>query len=503
MKNIIKILLLTVVISITSVSCELNKYPFNAIEQPQAFMTMKDAGSFNNGLYSSLRGVVYGIYMFSTDIQADLLNATLDYGNRNGFAHKWTSLLADDYTIRDTWRYQYNTIANINKVVDNMGKIPIANATEQATMDKYMGEAYLMRAYLYHQLVQRFAKDYEPATASTDLGVPLVLTYDLFNDLFNKPSRATVAEIYQQILADLGQAGTLLSSAPGAQNSPKITSDCVLALKARVYLCMHDWTNATAAANSLITSGTYPLITTAAAYKSMWATDGGTETILQLAAIQPSELGNANNVYLGLNPQTGRFTPDYVPEQWVVDMYPAGDIRKAAYLEQKTVYVMGTVYSNFWLINKYPGNPALFTAASTNYMHKPKIFRIAEVYLISAEAAAQTPATEAAALTTLNLLRTARGEVALAGLTGSALMDAIRAERTRELLCEGFRLDDLKRWKLGFSRSAPQNLALIITGPDFNQKVVAPDDDKFVWGIPANDMTTNPSLIGQQNPGWY
>jgi hypothetical protein len=292
MKNIIKILSLTAVIAFTSVSCELNRYPYNAIEQSQAFMTLKDAGTFNNGLYASLRGVVYGLYMFSTDVQADLLNATLDYGNRNGFPHKWTPLLADDYTIRDTWRYQYSVITNINNLLNNAEKIPIANATEQTTMDKYLGEAYLMRAFLYHQLVQRFAKDYEPSTAATDLGVPLVLKFDITL----RPARSTVEQVYKQILDDLTQAKTLLSTASGAQNSPKINKDCVTALEARVYLCMHNWTGAVTAANSLITSGTYPLITVAATYKNMWVTDGGTETIFQLAASQPSELGNANNI---------------------------------------------------------------------------------------------------------------------------------------------------------------------------------------------------------------
>jgi len=503
MKNILKILSLTAVIALTSVSCELNRYPYSAIEQSHSFVTLRDAGSFNTGLYVSFRSAIYGLYMFSTDVQADLLNATLDYGNRNGFPHKWTPLLADDYTIRDTWRYQYAAISNINNLLNNAGQIPIASPAEQATMDKYLGEAYLMRAYFYHQLVLRFAKDYEPATAATDPGVPIVLTYDLFF----KPLRSTVEQVYQQILADIGKAETLLAASPGAQNSPKITIDCVTALKARVYLCMHNWTATVTAANSLITSGTYPLITVAATFKSMWSADGtpvgsGAETILQLAASQPSELGNANSIYLGYNATSTKYTPDFVPEQWVIDMYGAGDIRKAAYLEQKAVYVMGTNYPNFWCINKYPGNPALFTGASTNYQHKPKVFRVAEMYLISAEAAAQTPATEANALTTLNLLRTARGATVLVGLTGTALMDAVKSERIRELLCEGTRIDDLKRWKMGFARSAPQNILLLITGPDFDQKVVAAGDDKFVWAIPANDMTTNPSLIGQQNPGW-
>lgn len=498
MKKLVKILSITALLAVLSNSCDLNKYPYSAIEQSQAFVTLKDATTLNAGLYASLRGVVYGLFQFSTDVQADILNATLDYGNRNGFPHKWTPFLADDYTIRDTWRYQYNTIANINNFLNNYNKITVLDATEQASLDKYVGEAYLMRAYLYHSLVQRFAKDYEPASAASDLGVPLVLTFDITL----RPARSTVAQVYDQILSDIAAAETKLANSPGAQGSAKITKDAVTALKARVYLAMHNWAGALTAANSLITSGTYPLITVAATYKSYWATDGTSESIFQLAASQPSELGNANNIFLGLNAATNKYTPDFVPEQWVIDQYEATDIRKAAYLEKKPVYVMATDYPNFWCINKYPGNPTLFTGATTNYQHKPKIFRIAEMYLISAEAGAQTPSTEAAALTTLNQLRTARGATALTGLSGTALFDAVKAERNRELLCEGFRLDDLKRWKMGFTRGAPQNITLLNTGTDFTEKVVAASDNKFVWGIPANDMTTNANLEGQQNPGW-
>jgi hypothetical protein len=500
MKNIFKILFLTAVITFTTVSCELNRYPYNAIETSQAYKSLKDATTFNNGLYASFRGVVYGIYQFSTDVQADQLNATLDYGNRNGFPHKWTPFLADDYTIRDTWRYQYSIIANINNFITNSSKFPVASDAEKATLNKYIGDAYFMRAYFYFSLVQRFAKDYEPATASSDLGVPLVLNYDLFL----KPARATVQQVYDQIVADIAVAETNLAATNGAQNSPTLNKDCVTALKARVFLSMHNFTGAVTAANSLISSTTpaYPLITVAATFKNMWTTDGGTETILQLAATQPSELGNANSIYLGYTSATAKYTPDFVPQQWVINQYEATDIRRGAYLAQLPVYVMGVNYPNFWCINKYPGNPSLFTGATTNYQHKPKIFRVAEMYLISAEAAAMTPATEPAALTTLNLLRSARGATVLAGLTGTALRDAIRAERTRELLCEGFRLDDLKRWNLGFSRLAPQLLGPINIGADFNQKVVAAGDPKFVWAIPANDITTNPNIANQQNPGW-
>lgn len=498
MKNKIKLFSLAVVMAFTMASCDLNRFPYDQIEQSQSFQTIKDATTFNNGLYSTLRGRVYGLFMFSTDVQADLLNATLEYGNRNGFPHKWYGFLSDDYTIRDTWQYYYNGIGNINNVLDNSGKIVLTNDNDRALMDRYLGEAYLIRAYYYHQLIQRFAKDYEPSTASSDAGVPLVLKFDIKE----KPARASVEAVYQQILSDIEQSESYLATIPGAQNSNKITKDCATALKARVYLCMHNWTGAVSAANSLITSGTYPLMSNASSFKNMWVTDGGTETIFQLFASQPSELSNANSIYLGYNSQTQKYTPDFVPEQWVIDLYEASDIRKSAYLEQKTLYIQGTTYNGIYCINKYPGNPALFTGASTNYQQKPKIFRIAEMYLISAEAAAQNAGTEAAALSTLNSLRSARGASVLTGLTGTALMDAIKNERVRELLCEGTRLDDLKRWKMGVTRRAPQSTAFINLGSDFDQKVVAAGDDKFVWGLPKNDVTTNPNLANQQNPGW-
>jgi hypothetical protein len=41
---------------------------------------------------------------------------------------------------------------------------------------------------------------------------------------------------------------------------------------------------------------------------------------------------------------------------------------------------------------------------------------------------------------------------------------------------------------------------LITPGADFEQKSVPAGDDKFVWGIPANDKTTNPNIV--QNNGW-
>jgi hypothetical protein len=495
MKNIFKILSLATVISASLISCDLDRFPYDSIEQSQSFQTIKDATSYNNGFYALLRGRVYGIYTFSTDVQSDMLNATLDFGNRNGSPHKWTTFLADDYTIRDTWSGYYGGITNLNNFLDNVDKITTTVAADAALINLYKGEAYLLRAYYYHQLVLRWGKDYEPASAATDLGVPLVLNFDILL----RPKRSTVAEVYAQILADIAQAKTLLVTA-GSKSATKLTKDCVLALEARVQLSMHNFAGATATANSLISSGTYPLINNSTAFKAMWVNDNSTEVIFQLFLSQPSELGQANAIYLGFNPTLNKYVPDFVPQKWVVDLFEDTDIRKSVYLEKKVLYIQGTTYNDIYCINKYPGNPTLFTAATTNYQQKPKVFRIAEMYLISAEAAAQSPSSEAAALSTLNQLRTARGLTALTGLTGTSLMDAIKDEWVREMLCEGTRLDNLKRWKMGVTRKTPQNVGLITPGADFEQKSVPAGDDKFVWGIPANDITTNPNMV--QNKGW-
>lgn len=498
MKNIFKISLLAIILAVSAVSCEMDRFPFDKIEQSQAFQSVDDALALRNGFYSGLRGRLHGLYTYATDIQSDIFNASLDYGNRNGALHDWVNLLADNYQIRDTWAGYYGALVNINNFLERVDEIPVEDQDEQDLIDQFKGEAHFIRAFYYHNLVKRFAKDYDPATAATDLGVPLILTFDVTL----LPERATVEVIYQQILSDLSDARTFLADIDGYADADRITIDAVTALDARVALDMHNWSGAITAANNLMNSTAYSLITNQNQFTAMWVDDVSTETIFMYPLSAPNELGNTMDLYLRYRPDDGYYAPDWVPEQWVVDQYDVNDIRLEAYLDQKDLYIQGSVYPGIYCLNKYPGNPTLWTGANSNYRNMPKVFRLAEMYLIAAEAGAQNAATEAAALDALNDLRTARGLTALVGVTGTALMDEVKAERTRELLGEGFRIDDLKRWNMGFSRTAPQNADLIQTGANFDQKVVAAGDDKFVWAIPQRDVTTNPNIADQQNPGW-
>lgn len=483
---------------VTMTSCSknlLNLNPPDSIALGQSFQTVQDAETWDGGLYASLRGASYGGYIMAPDIQADQLNATIDYGNNYGGIHTWQGFTAGDYEISGEWSAYYAALANVNAAIAGLPTIQTTSTSDAAIVNECLGDAYLMRAYYYHKLVLRWAKAYDPASSSSDPGVPLVLKYDVTA----LPARATVSDVYKQILSDISTARVLLDGIePLADDRTTFTQDAVLALEARVKLCMQDWTGAKAAADSVISTGNYPLITNQSDYTSYWANDDVSESIFQLNVSPTNEQPNAENMYMNYGVANNDYDPNYMPTQWMVDLYDNADIRKSAYLLNAQITLSGgATYTNVWLVGKFPGNPALQSAPApqSNYRNAPKIFRVAEDYLISAEAAVQA-GNAGAAIAPLNALRTARGIAALGAVTMQDVMD----ERTRELAFEGFRLDDLKRWNLGFTRNNPQNTAMLVGGANYLGQTQAAGAQKFVWGLPTNDITINHNLV--QNPGW-
>lgn len=495
MKKLINIFLGVLLLTVVFNSCEVERYPFDQIEQTQAYSTMTDAESLMNGMYAQLRNRMYGTHMYTTDIQADQFNAGAEFGNRGGAPHTWgENFLANDYDIRDNWAANYTALSNVNSAITNFPSIETEDADEAQQLEEYIGAAYLLRALYYHRLVIRFAKPYDPATASSDLGVPIITVY---NPAL-KPARATVQQVYDQILSDLAEAKLRLGA--GNPMSPTLSLDAALALESRVFLHMQDWDGAISASQELINTGRYPLVNSLIDFESMWVNDNSSEIITQLSASVNELPGVANNIYLGFVPATGKFNPDFIPQQWVVDLYEDDDFRKQVYLAPLVVRMSGTDYNDIYLLNKYPGNPELRAAgANTNYQHKPIVFRIAETYLNLAEAQYRD-GDEGGALTTINDLRVKRGLGEWSGLTGEALFEAIQDERTRELIGEGYRLNDLMRWGKGFDRGQVQEIEILTTGADYQDLSIPAGHPKFVWGIPTNDLTTNENMV--QNPGW-
>lgn len=120
----------------------------------------------------------------------------------------------------------------------------------------------------------------------------------------------------------------------------------------------------------------------------------------------------------------------------------------------------------------------------------PKVFRLAEQYLIRAEAYAEQ-GNYAEASNDLSTLRRARYRTGGAvSVNADNWLEIVEQERVKELYMEGFRLQDLKRWHKGFERE-PQDQSL----ENGSSLKVEADDPMFVWPIPQHEIEAPGSQI--------
>ena len=489
MKNIFKTTLVAAM-ALLIASCELDLTPSTSISQADAFQSIDDAAKFDNGLAHRYRTCFYGIFSYTNEVQSEYFNASVDFGNRNGQPHRSDeNFTADEYNMRDIWQYSYLLVVNINNLLENIEKIELT-ADEQAEANIYKGNAHFYRASIMHELVRRYAPMYNPSSASSDLGVPVITSIDLGL----KPARNTVAEVYAQIASDIAAAKQLLAGVTGEAGAIKPTIDAVKALEARVALYKQDWATAASVSAELISSGKYALAATAEDMEAEWVNDSGAECMLQLYTDLAETSGTwANDVFLGYSTKIFKYAPDFIPTQTTIDWYEESDLRGQVWFKELPVYLSSTDYT-LKLFTKYWGNPEYETAPNRAYMQRPKIFRLGEMYLINAEANAMK-GDAAAAKEALNALQAARG----ASLT-EGTMDAIKAEWKKEIIGEGYIVDCYKRWNEGYSGRIPQNINTVQQGPSFNEKECPAGFQKFVWAIPDEERKVNDNLV--QNPGW-
>lgn len=498
MKNILKYFIVGGAAVTMLSSCDLNLLPTTSIayeEGSELFLTENDVTAFQNGVMASYRALQYGVYTQTTEVQCDGFNATIDYGNNYGAVHRCdNSFTPGEYDTEDMWRDNYTAIKNYN--------IAIANADNvkdelKASASVLKGIALFCRASSYLTLTRHFGNAYNPSSAATDLSVPLVLKYDQLE----KPARATVKAVYDQIIADLEEAETLLASVPGQVRSQLPTVDAVRALKARYYLDTQDYTNAAEAAESVISSAAgYKLASTPEEMVAEYTNDTGTEPIVQLyASIAEGARGNTIFTQVGNDDTVGKyFSPYFIPSSLLVNAYDASDLRFTNWFTNSLypVKVSGSYYEGVYVFTKYLDNPALHTGTVETGAHAAKPLLIGEMYLIAAEAYAKA-GNASAAQNVLNQLQAARKAV---NTTGT--MENIKKEWFRETVGEGLRLASIKRWGDGLAvrTEQPGVQNLIMTGEYYNQRSLSADSHFLNWPVPSYEMKLNENLV--QNPGY-
>ncbi len=167
----------------------------------------------------------------------------------------------DNYRLDDFWNSSYKAIAQASNAIKLY-----QDKTEDNVKAK-VGECYFVRGMIYFYLVRAYGRPYYQ-DPKTNLGVPIVngTPKDVF-DKFTLPDRATVADTYQQAIADLKKAEELLPETDG--NPGYASKGAAQAMLSKVYLFMsgtyeHPNTEyarlAAEYASKVISSGKYALL---------------------------------------------------------------------------------------------------------------------------------------------------------------------------------------------------------------------------------------------------
>jgi hypothetical protein len=319
-----------------------------------------------------------------------------------------------------------------------------------------------------------------------------------------------VSDVYDFIVADLLKASELMTV---NKDNPFASQQVANALLARVYLYMGDNSKAIEFADKVINSGRYSLLGSGEFpnyFKNV--PEGNTETIfcIRHTKTQDEDWSAIGSMYYSGdaagNAKEQAFSgwgEIYASKKYYdfLSTNPA-DLRLSFISPYKVngVLQMNTSLSPatpMYYITKYSLQEGLVNLSSPVYI------RLAEMYLIRAEANAKL-GNEQASLDDVNLIRER------AGLSGAALhtpasiaaasksaLDVVLEERWLELAFEGHRAYDLFRNDRSVVRDYPGTHALNSSPANINQ-VIAPSNNRIVFYIPESEIAKNPALI--QNP---
>lgn len=563
MKNYIKIFVVIISVALMTVACEMERVPYDSIEEAEVFSTEAGLQTATYGNYAYLKGQGvddnyswYNNWHRICEYPGD--NVSLSGTTTDALFYSYTYNNIDDgYRTREVWRASYKVIVACNKVIEN------APEGASAEMDQLIGENYYMRGLLYFQLTNIFGRPYSQGTEN--LGVPIKLD----SDRDNLPARNTVGEVYTQVLADLTKAGTLMSYATDKGNvyGSKGAADALLA---RVHLYMENDALAVSVATSVIDDGPYEMLSTEDFSKyPTFAPEANSETIFALKSLKDKDYTHgwyavggmyanvdgagwgemyASKPYMDLVNQN----PEDVRSDFIEPVYAFDDNGEfeywAMYVNDDYLYVLIDVemddISSQWeydddgtatLVDEEmgTGGETLYSidvdgtktfveimprmATRRGYpkwyiikcsgqegqaqLWSPVISRLAEMYLIRAEANAKLTGHDQEVLDDINVIRER------AGLSGSALwttgtvaaagktiFDVVMEERQLELAWEGHRKFDVFRNGLTMDRRYPGTHTLGANP----YLTIGPDDARVVEFIPESERLAQPNLI--QNP---
>ena len=530
----------------TTSSCSLNRIPETKFSDASFWNTENDLKGAANRLYQQLGG-------YALDNRAD------DMFGQDAAQNEISNGSRSVPNTSDDWSKPYDRIFEANNILEKGGRAQVSDEVK----NHYFAEARFFRAYYYFMLLKKYGD------------VPLLLkTLDVESPELLMP-RTDREVVLDSIYADLDFAAKWLplQSALAQADYGRLTAGAALAFKSRValyagtYAKFHDGNGDAAkhlqkavdAASAVMDENYYGLFPS---YEDMFqhAGDGSANkenVFVKIYGSNAIENGTYTNIIVGhdnsRNMENGRFAPtrnllaEYlcddglpwgvspktVPETSYNDIFENRDPRLTM-----TVFKAGEeAYKGPWVPNASAVRTGYackkgFNLDDWNNIGKATVdkalIRYAEVLLNYAEAKFELDGSisDDDLNKTINLLRDRVNMPvhltnSFVSANGLDMRTEIRRERTVELALEGFRYDDLIRWKTAETALKKDILGAKYTVSEWigseasNFKltadsilIVEPKEKRsfdpardYLYPVPLNEISLSNNNV-TQNPVW-
>lgn len=444
------------------------------------YKTASEAEAALAGAYRDFKNEYYELdYFVNGDAQSDDAYAGAD--NPANFQIDEYKLDATNSNVARDWRYLYSTIGKCNTVINNVRAVNDPAMTA-ARKEEIVGEASFIRAFMYFQAVQLWGD--VPLQLKEVKTISAATLEQIYPQIF--PARSPQAEVFAQIIADLG---TAIAKVPAtAAHKGFATRGAAHAVLAKVYATVepHDWAKVKQHCDAVIAEG-YTLL---ANYDQLWdsANENSAESIFEINYDGGATDGNwGTQMFRGLD--------------WKKFNIPSNDLLAAYDAENDVIRKNSNIIfldiSGKWSDPNYPQTkyPFLnkwrtFTGGSEqNYI----FIRLADILLLKAEALNEL-GDQPGAATLVNQIRKRVNLPATTAASQADLRLAIEKERRLELAFEGHRWFDLKR--------TGRAIAVVNAVKDGagNSLGYALNQNRLVWPIPQAELDKNNKL--RQNAGY-
>jgi len=445
-----------------------NLSPSNAILADSALTSVGNVRAAVIGLYSGLANTNYygETAVLIPDLTADNVYRSVQTGARYT---SWAigSVPTSDAYAQGTWDQMYSIVINANTIIN---KAPLlhpsstagVNGTDSIELRQLIGEAYAIRALTFFDLTRFFCYSYTKAVGSDsitssfniDYGIPIILKSNPgnINQILGKSAgisgyyvpRSNVEQSYAQVMNDIDSALVYLPSNTNGKILVNGVYDPTLfrvrmnyysvnALAARVCLYKADYANAIKYATVVINNPLYQLLP-ALTMTSDFHTQSNSESIFE---VENNEFNNSGTASIAYEFSQGGYGEMLAPDtMWKI--YDSLDVRRGFMTQGNRAAFGGE--TNTLIINKYND--------ITNFNENIKVFRLAEMYLIRAEAQGYLTSPSAGYPDLLKVAN-ARNEIINPNppTTTPSFDTAILLENRKEFAFEGHRIFDLTRIK--------------------------------------------------------